>query len=334
MMGYGLSTLVTTRNMQSLVTKLNREYLTSSMESVSGRVANLAEAMRGDVGKIHLIEKAIADNKSWTEAMELTRNDFAVAQNTLEVTRERASDMAADIEAAVGLENETSLDAIASSAAEDLQLLVDSLNSAFSGRQLFSGAKTDTPPISSADQIVTDVKAIVAGGADAAAIEAALDTYFNDPAGVFQTTIYQGSTADAPDRQVSANQRVGMEVKATDKAIRDTIRGLALMTVADDVISDDEMLKQVRLNAADSLNIGSYGIVELQSKMGAAESRLNALTATTEAKTFTLEETLTNLLGVDQYEAASRMTELETQLQTAYLATSKLSSLTLVNYLR
>lgn len=334
MLGYGLPALVTTRHMQSLVTQTRTQLETARMEAVTGRAADLAKATGGNIGKVHLLEKQIADNSSRLDAMNLLKADFAVVQKTLDAARERSSLIATEIDAAIGLENETSLDALALQAEADLQLVVGSLNVSYGGRQLFSGAKTDTAPIADSNQIIADVRAIVAGAADAAAVEVALDAYFDDPAGTFQTVIYQGSTTNAPDRDVSESRRIGVNVKATDLGIRSVIRGLALMTVAKESAVSDDVADAIRRDAAQTLRTGSNELVAQQSTLGASESEVNVLKTRAEAVKFTLETSLTALIGVDQYEAASLMTSLQTQLEAAYLSTSRIASLSLVNYLR
>ncbi len=334
MIGYGLPSLVTTRLMQSMVTQNRLQLDTARIEAVTGRAADLSKATGGNVGKIHLLEKQIADTESRLDAMNLLRSDFSVVQDTLGATRQRVSLIATEIDAAIGLENETSLDALALQAEADLKLVVGSLNVSYGGRQLFSGAKTDTAPIASADQILTDVAAIVAGAANAASVETALDTYFDDPAGTFRATIYQGSTTDVPDRDVSESRRIGVNVKATDLGIRSAIRGLALMAVAKDNAVSDDVSDDIRRGAAATLRISADELISQQSLLGSLESEVQVLQTRGEAVKFTLESSLTSLIGVDQYEAASRMNALETQLEATYLSTTRIANLSLVNFLR
>lgn len=334
MIGYGLPSLVTTWRMQTLVTQSRVDLDTARVEAVTGRAADLSRATDGNVGKVHLLEKQITDTDARLNAMNLLRADFSVVQETLDATRERVSLIATEIDAAIGLENETSLDALALQAEADLKLVIGSLNVSYGGRQLFSGAKTDTAPIADAEQIITDVAAIVAGAPNAAAVETALDTYFDDPAGTFQATIYQGSTTDAPDRDVSESRRIGVNVKATDLGLRSAIRGLALMTVAKDNAVDASVADDIRRDAAKTLRTSADALISQQSLLGSLESEVIVLQTRGEAVKFTLEESLNALIGVDQYEAASRMNALETQLEAAYLSTSRIGSLSLVNFLR
>ena len=76
------------------------------------------------------------------------------------------------------------------------------------------------------------------------------------------------------------------------------------------------------------------GLVRLRAELGAAQERISVAQDAADAESNTLQRTRNDLAGVDQYEAATRFTALEAQLESLYTVTARLSALSLTNYIR
>lgn len=328
-----LPTLLTHRQLQNNIGETRILLQEAQTTSVTGRVTDLAEHMKGDIGRVHELEKLIADSDAYLVSLSSTAAEFRFAQQTLDAVRGVSQDMGVKLTGALNLEDWEAVSAYEIEAEGELEAIFGQLNLSYGGKNLFSGAAVDTAPLGSLSQMLTDVSTIITAGPDFATVNAALDTYFEDPAGGFQTTIYQGSTTAGPTREVAEGRRIGVEATPLDPGIRDTIRGLAVLATARAATPSAELENALLADSASTLNAAGNLLLEQQTRMGVDEEELALLTTRTEASKLTFETALIDLVGIDQFTAASELLNLETQLQAAYVTTGRVAALSLVNYL-
>ncbi|MEL6978871.1 MAG: flagellin [Pseudomonadota bacterium] len=328
----GIPTVLLHRNMQTYIAQTQSDMRDAQFETTTGIAANLPSHLNGDVGRMRQIEKQIADIDQRLLSIQGFVAEASMAQFSLEDARVAASDLIVDMKSAVGLDNEQLIKASYIDADIELRALFDRLNTPYAGRYIFSGAATDTPPLGDVETLLMDVQTIVAAGGG---VEAALDTYFNTAAGGFQTNIYNGSTNPGPDREVGVGHRMGIEATALDQGIVDVIRGLAVMAVVDDAnLTAGGVRDQIINNAADTLAEGVDEVLQLQTNLATLEAEAKDFEIRGLAQRRVFEDQLLALVGVDQTAAATRLNFLQTQLETAYVTTSLIQNLSLVNYLR
>ena len=240
-----------------------------------------------------------------------------------------------------------------------LESLVATMNSSYNGDHLFSGLDSDVPPLMQWTQtnVVTGlspedaIASIFAGGpvdaAGATAIADQIDLAFasNDagnPDRNFDATMYQGSPAlDAggqPTEQARAWINVGQEVaygvRANDDAFIAAYKGLAMLVVTDISALDENAYATYMSRVVDALSGAQEGMLDVSSRIGfsqqiveTTQDRLNDLSLIQRTQ-------IANYENVDPYEAATRMQSLELQLEASYQVTSRLSGLSILNYLR
>ena len=76
------------------------------------------------------------------------------------------------------------------------------------------------------------------------------------------------------------------------------------------------------------------GVVQLSAELGMAQGQISKALSRDESELDALELARNGITGVDPYEAASRFTALEGQLQSMYAITARLSALNLTNFLK
>lgn len=332
MLSIGYPVAVTQQRLQTQVDFVKRALDEARIEAVSGRHADLFTALGGQTGRVHRVDKAIADIDQRLTQVGFIKADFSFVMTNIDAASKTAGDIGARLIAAVGANDDIAREALTTEAETEIRGLFTQLNMSFGGRQLFAGAATDTPPLADVDTMLDAVKAIVGAGPDLATINTALDDYFTGAgAGTFAEDIYQGSTADAPTREITSTRRIGVTMRADDDGLKAAYRGYAMMLAADQL---DESLRDEVLNAAaEQLSSGSLSLINSQTRLGADEGAVEKAATRLTAERTAYEELLFELVNVDQYEAASRMTNLETQLEAIYLTTSRLKDLSLTNYI-
>ncbi len=298
----------------------------ASEEMVTGRRADVVSFLEGKVGQSMLVDKALNDVIREMSEIALRNSRLDTMQNSLSSVSDTV----------LGLDIRT-YDAIAGNKSLDLSLVGDDaeqalgqvfnfLNIRFGERYAFSGDASDRPPFGSAEALLTDIENIFASAATASDLQTSLDSYFDDPAGPFQTVIYQGGAPDV----ITSN------VTGLDPALKDTIRGLAVLAMANGNGSPlaPTALGTVYTNAASNISNGIDGVTNLKARLGIEQGALTRNKQRLDSEQVILNATLTELTGRDQNEAAIELKQLEVQLEATYILTNRLSSLTLLNYLR
>jgi len=223
---------------------------------------------------------------------------------------------------------------VISEAKNSLGSVIGALNTSVGGRSVFSGIATDTAPLASSEDLLADLSAVMAGAGSVNDMINAAQAWFDDPAG-FGTTGYLGSDTSLAPIQLSDTQTVELTVRADDPIFRDTLRDLALTALADDPalgltsVQQSELLDRVSTNVLNT----SGAVVELQSKVGSAEGRIESLSVRNGAERTSLEIARNDLLSIDTYQSATELEQVQFQLESLYAITSRMSQLSLVNYL-
>ncbi len=308
---------------------------TARTEAVTGRYEDITTAVNGDIGGAHLVLKAINDAKAYQTSLSLAESRAAQTQATLSNLTNQSRTVATDALSFLNRGDDESMKTSAADARASLSVMFASLSVSIGGRALFSGDAVDRSPLADVEDLIADVGAILAGSPDAATADAALDAYFNDPAGGFATTIYQGGAGDAPMVEIAPGVRVSASVKADNQAIKDVMRGFAVLANFDQMPGGSAAERQAAMVSAAELVIDAEGdLVNLRAAVGVAESRISGSKSRYEAEETVLTNVFNQKTAKDEFEAASALTALETQLEASYIMTARLSQLNLANFLR
>ncbi len=308
----------------------------TSIEAVTGKREDVTAAVKGNLGGAHLLQKAIDDIEQDQRINALTGSRLSLTNTALSSVQQLISEVSTDGIVAVNAGDPFTLGVIAEQAESDLRNTMSLLNSSHGNRRLFAGDATDASPLASPDTLLTDVKAILQSNSDPADVKIALDTYFDSPTGGFATNIYQGGTGEAPASFLADGSKIEFPVRADNQALRDTMRGLAVMAVTKDsghAVTSNEF-KDIFLQGTSSLSKSNIAIIKLEGLIGISEGLIERADEQQRKEKFTIGVALNSLTGRDQYEAAAELKQLEAQLEASYLVTSRLSNLRLTNFLR
>lgn len=298
----------------------------TSEEAVTGRQADLAAHLSGRVGIAMLSQKAVEDIAIQREQLGLRATRLEVAQRSLTLIHERTVGLDTRMLEAIGMGNVARQSLAARDSEAALKDIFSSLNVRFGERYLFAGDATSTQPLTSADDLLLDIRQLADAAPDAASFTAALDTYFDTPGGGWQPDIFAGSTTSSDPDAVTAN----------DPALVGLIRNLAIMALSDPD-GGSAFLQQetgVVRTAAGQVSVGLTALTNVRADRGTIEEAINVKMQSLDVEETIFTKALNDLTARDQYEAASALKELESSLEASYLLTTRLSALSLLNFLR
>jgi len=333
MISLPLSDLASTLRLQDQNRSLRAALETAGQEMTTGQVADVRKATGGDLTPVFAIDAAMQRLEVRGQGLALASARADAAQLALGTAQDAAGDLALDLEAAVSRGDPVSTRSLQAGAASVLETVVNALNTSFGGRSLMAGAAHDGPALASASQIVEAVSALIAAAPDSGAARLAVDAYFDTPGGGFETDIFLGSPTDAAGVEIDDGSRVDYLPRADASALRDMMKGLAMIAAAPAAV-DEADRSQLTGGGARVLMAAGEDVTRMRAALGSAQEMISNATDAAEAERNALGRSRNDLVGVDQYEAASRFAELEGQLQSLYTVTARLSGLSLMNFLR
>ncbi|PZX18914.1 flagellar hook-associated protein 3 FlgL [Palleronia aestuarii] len=317
------------------ITSLNKEMAQQGQEITTGIKADITSAMGGDTRSLASLERSLTGLEAYRTATTEAELAVDMVQTALGRIESSVSEVRNALSAQLNSGDTTGFKATNQIAKSAFENVVSTLNTSVSGRSLFAGTATNQPALRQGSEILADIKALVEGDTDPTVVSDKIDAYFNDPAGGFLTNDYLGSDQSRAAFRISPNDEVSVTVRADDAEMRETLAALAKNAVLADgapnlPIAGQRALvdgSRAALHAADSALIGLRGTV------GVAQAKIDSATTRNEAEKFGLEEARLAMIGADIYEATTRFQQIETQLQSLYAITARMSRLNLTNFL-
>lgn len=305
-----------------------------SQELATGQVADVRDVLRGNYSYLSDIERKMDVLAGYTVATSEATH-FA---NGMQLAIEGAAELARDLSSTLITAGTSALGAartdIANQAQTTLDALVDRVNTNVSGRFLFSGTATDQPPLPDAQTLLDELKLAMAGATTPATMMAAAETWFDDPAG-FEATVYQGSDVPLAPFALSETDDVAIDLRAIDPDVKRLLRLTAVSALATDTSFGLNVTQQTELFALTGQDMLSArdGMTGLGARVGFAEARIENIATRNNAEQTALEFAKAELLEVDPFEAATRLEDVQFNLESLYAVTVRNSQLSLVNFI-
>lgn len=324
--------------------------------------SDLAKALKEqDTGKVYDSGLALGARTAQTVtfARDLERLNGIVDSNGLVAARLKASQEAlTNITGAAQeflgvLTASASGDAAASVTRDSGRVALDTLtsilNTSFNGEYIFAGINTDVKPF----------EGFAAGSPAKIAFDAAFQTHFgfteNDPQAAnittaqmdaFMTTAlepqflgagWQANWSNATDQRIVS--RIALN-ETTETSVSANNGGMQKLAMAAAAIGDffDSNLGVAGKKALVDRMVGLVGeaissLAELQSQTGVVEQRVTAASERMRMQADLFERSIVDTEGVDPYEAASRVKDLLSQIETSYTLTARIQQLSLLRFL-
>jgi len=317
----GTLNIAVTNNIASLRAQIEAR----AEESTTGLQSDMAAHLKGRVDQALVGEQALKDNAEEQSRLGLRSVRLSLMDSTLTSVRDLSAGLQVSMLSAVGSGELESQNLVSSQAQSALDDVLSRLSARHGERFLFSGDATATRPFADTSVLINDLRAIAAGATDEADFAAQVEFYFDDPTGGFQTNFYQGAQTASDSDSVVANQA----------EFKDLIQGLAVLSLAHsaDGLAFAAGGTPAMDQALERLERGRTNIVNTQAAVGMRRESIAEEQTLLQREQTLLNQAFTDLVGKDQFEAAAQLRELEANLEASYLLTTRLSNLTLLNFL-
>lgn len=182
--------------------------------------------------------------------------------------------------------------------------LIGLLNAKMEDRYLFAGSMTNTAPVD-----ITDAAYIAA----------------QTPPSVVDTSYYQGNDV-VLSAQINDTLNINYGVRANDAGFEMLMRAFNL---AQNNPNDPAAISESMTLVQDAIEQMSFSLVKLSEEASGIQRSIDL----SKEQRLVLDEMVVDIREVDLAEAATRMQQLEVQLEASYATTTRLLRLNLFNYL-
>lgn len=321
-------------SMQSRNTALKQEMQRLTLEISTGQVADIRTVADGNTTYLNDLERSLKK----LDGYDLATTEAGQFASGMQTALGRINDLSTSFQstlmtAANAAFGDTS-GSILSDAKATLEQVIGTMNTSVGGRTVFAGTATDTHPIAPPEEILSALKVAMSGAGNVDDMLTAAQAWFDDPAG-YHTIGYRGANASLAPVTLSAGDTAQFDLRGDDPVLRDALRNLAVIALADDPALGLSQAQQSELFQKSLGNVlaTNDAVIGLQAKVGFSESRIEALNVRHNTERASLEMARSDLLSVDPYQSATELEQVQFQLQSLYAITSRMSQLSLVNYL-
>ncbi|HIC64735.1 MAG: hypothetical protein CMI50_04430 [Paracoccus sp.] len=323
--------------LQAASNRIKTTLATLSDELSSGEVKDLSGRLGGNTRVLNDIESRLSMAAQYSrnarEAASLTQG----MQDALVSTNDMSVALSSALLSDAGNATVTTLAAHAADAAGVFESTVARFNGAVAGRYFFAGTNTDQPPLMAAGQILDQLETVVSGLNTAGDVTAAVAAWFDAApgAGGFSDLAYSGSVDEAQNIAIAEDSSIVLRTTVLSPALRDQLKGLATAALLDrGVLAGDHAERSALLqNATTAIVSNRDSLLSEMARIGLNQQLVERAQSETSAVEATLTSARNQIRQADPYQTAAAITEAQSQLQTLYAVTARLSKLRLVDFL-
>ncbi|MCF6444660.1 flagellin [Nereida sp. MMG025] len=330
----GFGDMAQSYQMRRLTAEAKADIAKLSTEVTTGVAADLSDHLRGNMRPIASIETTLSRLDTYQLRTKEIVLQSQMMQTSLEGIEAGVADVLQVLTTSVNFPTDGNLDISGNEAAAALRSSIQALNISGPNGALFSGVETGRQPFGDAQALLGYLDSLVASATDAQALTTDLANFFADPAG-FDTLLYQGSDVALAPMQISDTQNVTLDARANRAEIKDTLHGLALAYVADATSQRFAISERADLASAaySQLLQSQTPLSEMRADIGRTQETLETAQLANAAQSTSYQLARQALIGIDPYEAATALENQQTQLETIYAITARLSRLNLTDFL-
>lgn len=343
-----VSTLAMHLQLSGGVRMMQRSLMDAQQELSTGRKADLVAALRDRAAEDIDLRNALNDLAEFKSTAQVVASRMDTMQAALTGVRNIAGEMR---NTALTSRDSVSRQYLQEAAATAIDRVNSFLNASAAGRTLFAGIQTDTAPMQSAnsvnpgtglspqqavDQVVAALGPIT-DAASALAVANGVSSIFDDSNGDpnlrYGSTFYNGAATGAITARLDRGDTIDYGVRADDPAARELLQGLYMLASVPYGSIPDDAYAAWQDEAVKHLNAGFQGMTDVAAELGYKQSVVEDAMIRHEAAIAQLNNEVATLEAADPFEAALRVSQLQTQLEATFAVTARMSQLSLTKFL-
>lgn len=311
-----------------------------SQELTTGRMADPLRGLRGDTAALSAIERSRTALGAHTIATTEAEMHTAGQQKVLERLRLGAMDLSSQLFNFGSAVPPQMIDTAARIGAGAFEDAVVALNTRVGDRSLFAGAASDRPALAPPEDIVaalmTEIGTLTNPTADD--IAQTVFDWFDTPGGGFDTSGqgYLGSDRPEGPLTVSPGERVSLTATAARSELRPALGGFALAAVVEAGALQTDPAGRAKLLEAAAVRLAGapVGLTALAGEVGDTEARIEDAATRNANELTALDIALNDVVGVDSFDAATRLEETRVRIESLFTLTARLQRMSLTEFLR
>jgi len=347
-----MSSIVSTQSIASMlqqsILQMQSDLATGETEMTTGTYADPGVTLGAGIGESISLQSEAAYLQTITDTNQTVTTRLNTTQNILSSLQSSAQDLLNSLLQGNGSNsNAGSIQALGQS---NLQNLISSLNTSLNGDYIFAGTNTSSQPIAdyyapaAPNKAATDAAFLAAFGVPqtsssvSAITGPTMQNFLNNQfSSLFQGTSWSNNWSSASSQtltnQISGSQTVNSSVSANNPAFQQLAQAYTMIADLGTQNLNAAAYQAVTATAQTLLSSAIGNLVNLQASVGLTQSNVSSATNQMSAEMNILGTQIGNLDNVNPYEVATRVNNLQTQIQTAYSLTAQLQQLSLVKYL-
>jgi len=318
--------------------QLKQQMVERNQEVITGHAYDLGKRVTGDFMSLAAVDRSLDMLDAYDTAVTEAEVFATASQAALGVVTDVAQDIAPLLVSSVTNASSNSQDTLARDAREKLGTVVSALNTQIAGRFAFAGVDTGNKPLVDVDTLLSQAATAAGGATDAATLITAISDWFDAPAGGggFVDTAYGGSETPLASFRIGPGEEARLEVTAADQPIRDTLKGLVLASLIDEgvVPLDVQARREVAMTAGTTILGADSGVIGLRADLGTTEAKIAEAQTRNSAERAALEIARLGQISVDPYDTATALQALQTQMESLYTLTARISRLSFADFMR
>lgn len=307
-----------------------------TQELTTGVQLDLGAAVRGDFTALAGIDRSLATLGSYAFANDEVAQMAATMQTALDTIQSMVSQAGPTLLSAATSSSPTMVSATSGDARQKFAATIMALNTNTAGRYAFSGDATDTPPLASADDILAALGVAITGETGAVDVVGVVDAWFDAPAGGggYLDLAYRGGTP-MPGFRTGEGELAELTMTAADPDLRDALKGLAIAALVSDgaLMGDDSERARLTRIAGERVVTADGALALLRARIGITEGQIASSAARNAAETSALMIARSGMITADPYDTATALEAVQTQIETLYTLTARLSRLSFADYM-
>ncbi|MBZ8131799.1 flagellar hook-associated family protein [Afifella sp. IM 167] len=343
-----VSTYSQASNLRAALPKIQSELAKAATEVSTSRHADIGLTLGRETSRTLSLRHEFAAIEAYVDSNAITAGQLQRTQVALQSLLDGANSYLQDLVSSP--DPSGTVTQLTDSAQHNLEVFQQLVNSSGDGQQLFGGINSGVPPL--ADYETTQKLAIdtafstffgiampnpqddpAVGSITAADMKTFLEgdyaALFEDPA---WTTNWSSASSTNTTSSISPSEEVESSVNANEPALRKLAMAYSMMADLGGANLSDEALEVVAQKSREAVGEAIFYLGNMQSRVGFAEARIESATQRIKLEKDVIQTNINTLEGVDPIDAKVRFDSLTTQLEMSYALTSKILSLSMINY--